>query len=221
MLQHIPKTWQYVVTCLVLSVLIGLGGRAPAQNLSDGALVEALRDGGYNVYFRHAATDWSQTDRIEATGDWTSCDPDQMRQLSDVGRVTARRIGDALRTLKIPIGKVLSSEYCRAFETARLLDLGSVETTPDIMNMRAAEYVGGREAVTRRAQRVLSEPPPAGTNVIVVGHGNLMRAATGAYAGEGGSAVYRAKPGPEGGVEMVARLSPEDWTNLASRFAGD
>jgi hypothetical protein len=30
---------------------------------------------------------------------------------------------------------VLSSEYCRAAATARLLDLGPVETTPAIMNM--------------------------------------------------------------------------------------
>jgi hypothetical protein len=74
---------------------------------------------------------------------------------------------------------MLSSEYCRAYEIARLLDLGPVKSTPHIMNMRVAEHVGGREVVIRRAQEVLSEPTPSGTNVIIVGHGNLMRAATG------------------------------------------
>jgi broad specificity phosphatase PhoE len=78
-----------------------------------------MRSGGYSIYFRHAATDWGQNDRIEAPGDWASCESDQMRQLS--------------------------------------------------------------ETVIRGAQGVLSEPPPSGTNVIIVGHGNLMQAATRAY----------------------------------------
>lgn len=116
---------------------------------------------------------------------------------------------------------MLSSEYCRAAATARLLGLGPVETTRAIMNMRAAEHVGGHQAVIRRAQRVLSEPPPPGTNVIIVGHGNLMRAATGAYTGEGGSGIYAPEPESGKGFELVARLSPDDWTRLKARFAGN
>lgn len=86
--------------------------------------------------------------------------------------------------------------------------------------MRAAEHLGGREAVIRRAQEVLSEPPPSGTNVIIVGHGNLMRAATGAYTEEGGSAVYAPRPESEDGFDLVARLAPESWTQLADRLGG-
>ena len=117
-----------------------------------------MRSGGYSIYFRHAATDWGQNDRIEAPGDSASCESDQMRQLS--------------------------------------------------------------EAVIHRAQGVLSEPPPSGTNVIIVGHGNLMRAATGAYTGEGGSAVYAPRPESEDGFELVAQLAPEGWTQLADRLGG-
>ncbi|MGH8722246.1 MAG: histidine phosphatase family protein, partial [Burkholderiales bacterium] len=183
------------------------------------ALVEALGDGGYNLYFRHAATDWGQDDQVDAAGDWTSCDPAQMRQLSSDGRATARRIGGAIRALGIPVGKVLSSEYCRAWETARLMDLGPVTRTRDIMNMRTVAYVGGREAAIRRARRVLSQPPPEGANAVIVGHGNLMRAATGAYAGEGGSGVYAPRSGDEKGFELVARLSSDDWMRLADSMA--
>ena len=131
--------------------------------------MRALRDGGYKIYFRHAATDWSQSDRIRQAGDWKSCNPDTMRQLSDAGRATAKHIGEAIRALDIRVAKMLSSEYCRSAETARLLDVGEVETTRDIMNLRAAAYVGGREVVIRRAQRVLSEPLPPGANVIIRG----------------------------------------------------
>ena len=123
--------------------------RGPAAELKGKALVEALQDGGYNIYFRHAPTDWGQHDRVEAAGDWTSCDPAKMRQLSSEGRATARRIGEAIRALGVPVAKVLSSEYCRAWETARLLDLGPVTRTRDIMNMRIVAHVGGRDAVIR------------------------------------------------------------------------
>jgi len=153
---------------------------------------------------------------VQTAGDWTSCDPAAMRQLSTEGRAIAVRIGEAIRTLGVPVATVLSSEYCRAWETARLLDLGPVTRTRDIMNMRAARHVGGRDAVIRRAQRVLAQPPPGGANVVVVGHGNLMRAATGAYVGEAGSGVYAARAENEFGVELVAELAPDDWMRSPS-----
>lgn len=194
---------------------------ALAQEIEGDALVRMLRDGGYNIYFRHAPTDWGQDDEVDAAGDWTSCDPAEMRQLSSQGRAMARRIGEAIRALGVPVEEVLSSEYCRARETARLMGLGPVSRTPDIMNMRAAAYVGGRQAVIRRARRVLAQPPPEGANAVIVGHGNLMRAATNAYAGEGGSGVYAPRPENERGFQLVARLSPAEWMRLADAIAED
>ena len=208
----------------LLVVLVGMAGAtpgAPAAELKGKALVEALQDGGYNIYFRHAPTDWGQHDRVEAAGDWTSCDPAKMRQLSSEGRATARRIGDAIRALGVPVAKVLSSEYCRAWETARLLDLGPVTRTRDIMNMRIVAHVGGRDAVIRRAQRILAQPAPEGANVVIVGHGNLMRAATGADASEAGSGVYAPRAGSEPGFELVALLAPDDWMRLAELMGED
>lgn len=202
-----------------LAIIAGAGGSIAAEEISREALVQALRQGGFTIYFRHAATDWSNGDRVEKNGDWKTCDPDKMRQLSEAGRISARQIGTAIQALEIPVGRILSSEYCRAVETARLFSLGPVETTRDIMNLRAAEYVGGRDAAIARAQRVLSRSPPAGTNVIVVGHGNLMRGATQAYPDEGGSGVFAPKPEDPIGFELVAVLKPEEWSRLADAFA--
>ena len=202
-----------------MALAMALIAPASAQQLADDALIDALRRGGYNIYFRHAETDWSNGDQVEHVGDWTSCDTAKMRQLSDQGRNTARRLGDAIRALGIPVGKVLSSEYCRAVETAELMKLGPVQTTRDIMNMRAADLVGGREAVVRRAQRVLATRPPAGANVVIVGHGNLMRAATDAYPQEGGSGIYAPRGEIDRGFVLVGRLSSQDWARLAAQFA--
>lgn len=194
--------------------LVFAAGPAPAQDLLSGkALIETLRQGGYNIYFRHAATDWSQHDQVTRDGDWTSCNPARMRQLSAEGREVARRIGVAIRRLEIPIGRILSSEYCRAHETAQLMDLGPVTTTRAIMNTRAADFVGGLDAVVERARRVLATPPETGTNTVLVAHGNLMRAASGAYSGEGGAAVFA--PQKDGEFRLVAQLTSDDWERLA------
>ena len=100
------------------------------------------------------------------------------------GRATARRIGDAIRALAIPVGEILSSEYCRAVETAEGLNLGPITTTPDIMNLRAAEFVGGRAAAIRRYQLIIAKPPKAGTNRVITAHGDLSRDATGVLSDE-------------------------------------
>lgn len=208
--------------CLAaLAVMAVIARPVGAQDLAGAALIDALRGGGYTLYFRHAATDWSQSDRVAADGDWTSCAPADMRQLSDAGRATARRLGVALRALEIPVAKVLSSEYCRAAETARLMALGPVRPTRDIMNLRAAAYVGGRDAAVARVRRQLAKPVPPGGNVVIVAHGNLMRAATGAYPGEAGSGVFKSDPASELGFVLVAELAAGDWLQLAAQIVGD
>lgn len=202
---------------IVLGLLLALvaGAANASERMSDAALVQALRGGGYNIYFRHAQTEWSQQDRVATAGDWTSCDPAEMRQLSAAGKATASRIGNALRALAIPVGTVMSSEYCRTAQTAEAMGLGPVERSREIMNMRAASYLGGPEAVTARAKRTLSQTPAAGANTVLVAHGNLMRAATGEYTGEAGAVVVR----PDGaGFRVVATLLPEDWERLAAEF---
>jgi len=180
------------------------------------ALVEALREGGYNIYFRHAATNWSQADRVAEAGDWTSCDPDRMRQLADAGRRTASAIGEAMRALQIPVAHVFASPYCRAVETARLMQLGKIETTTDIMNMRVAEYFGGPSAIIEHARQRLSTPPHAGTNIVLVAHGNVFRDATGVYPKEAEAIVCR--PAGKGNHSVVARIPPQAWERLVAEY---
>ncbi|MDX1593178.1 MAG: histidine phosphatase family protein [Gammaproteobacteria bacterium] len=201
---------------ILLGLLLASHAALPAAaeaELEGMALVDALRAGGYNLYFRHAATDWSQDDRVTQSGDWTSCDPARIRQLSDQGRRTARQVGEAMRALAIPVGRVFASPYCRAVETAEAMDLGPVETTADVMNLRVADYFGGREAIVAMARARLASPPAAGRNDVYVAHGNVARAATAVYPGEGEGLVFRPRDGD--GFEFVGRLSPEMWRRLA------
>lgn len=95
--------------------------------------------------------------------------------------------------------------------------LGPVQPTIEIMNMRAAEFVGGREAVIDRARRALSIPPAEGTNSVFVAHGNLMRTVSGAYTGEAGAAVFF--PIGDGEFQLIAQIAPEDWDLIARQVS--
>jgi broad specificity phosphatase PhoE len=189
-----------------------------AAELEGQALLSALRGGGHTIYFRHAATDWSQQDRVEQAGDWTSCDPEQIRQLSEQGRATARAIGEAMRALGIPVVQIMASPYCRTLQTAQLLALGPVETTDAVINMRVAAYFGGPQAVVATARALLATPPIGAGNTVIVAHGNVARDATPVYPGEAEAVIFR--PDQGGGFEFVGRLSPSDWADLAAAGEG-
>jgi phosphohistidine phosphatase SixA len=179
--------------------------------LDDAALLAALRGGGHNLYFRHVATDWSQSDQVRGVEDLGSCDATRMRQLSEQGRKDARNIGEAIRQLQVPVGEILASPYCRTVETARQMQVGEVVATDQVMNMRAADYVGGRASVIASAQALLASKPPAGNRVIVA-HGNVASAATPAYPGEGEALVFQ--PDGEGGFVLRGRIPVADWSRL-------
>ncbi|MEW8561977.1 MAG: histidine phosphatase family protein [Candidatus Thiodiazotropha sp.] len=178
----------------------------------DAELVAQLRNGGYTLYFRHVATDWSEQDRVSKAGDWLSCNDAKMRQLSDSGRADARRIGEAIRSLGIPVGEVLASPYCRTMETAKLFDVGPVIQSSDVMNLRSAGYFGGRDKIIARARRLLATLPAAGANRIVIGHGNVAREATPVYPEEGEGVVFRADG--KGGFGVIARIPPQRWRRM-------
>src|SRR5215472_16985689 len=114
--------------CLSLSVGIGLmiAPGVAAQTLSGGALVTALRQGGFIILMRHASSPQQPPSRENANPDNVKVE----RQLDDVGRSTAMAMGKALRDLKIPVGEVLSSPTYRALETARLAQWTNVTAVP-------------------------------------------------------------------------------------------
>ena len=199
----------------LLANCVVLAGSVAAADalLVDAALVAALRGGGHNIYFRHVATVWSQHDQVQKVDDWRSCDATRMRQLSDQGRDDARAIGSALHRLEVPVGEVLASPYCRTVETARLMQLGEVIESMQVMNLRSADYVGGRASVIASAQALLASPAASGNRVIVA-HGNVAREATPVYPAEGEALVFA--PDSEGGFILRARITVEDWSRLVT-----
>lgn len=194
------------LSMVLLSMAVGAGAAQGMPRGADADLIAELKRGGYNLYVRHAATDWSQSDRITAYGDWTSCDPARIRQLSDEGRRDARAVGAALRTLGIRLGRIFASPYCRTMETAKLMSGRTAKPTTDLLNFRAASFVGGSKAVVARARTLLSGPPEAGVNDLFVAHGNLGRAALETSLAEGEMLVVA--PRSHGRFEAAGTLTP-------------
>jgi virginiamycin B lyase len=179
----------------------------PQAPLEGEALVDALRQGGYVLYFNHAASDLSQTDT--ATGNLRNCADQQ--NLTDRGRAEARAIGISILALDIPIGQVLSSAYCRARDTA-LLAFGQAETSPDLTGFPEEESAQRIAALIR----LLSTPPASGTNIVLVSHRANLANTAGISIAEGEAAVFL--PVQPDGFVLIARVLPEEWQEL-ERFA--
>jgi phosphohistidine phosphatase SixA len=119
-----------------------------------------------------------------------------------MGRIESRRVGVAFRTRRIPIGRVLSSEWCRCSETARLA-FGRAELWPALNS-----YFNDptRDAAQTPAVRALAGEPPGRGNLIMVTHQLNVRAVTG-IAPEPGELVVLTPHG-DGRFTIAGRLSP-------------
>ncbi|MCL6260443.1 hypothetical protein M3O96_15175 [Aquiflexum sp. TKW24L] len=80
---------------------------------------------GYVLVFRHtnASVGVDIVDSPVAQW-WKSCDPGVARQLNDVGKANAKKIGDVIKKFKIPIAGAISSEFCRSVQTFENMNLG-------------------------------------------------------------------------------------------------
>lgn len=163
-------------------------------------LLAALKRGGYVVYFRHTATDFSKNDSAMKGFD----DCENQRLLSEQGRRDAIAIGQRIRALELPIGEALASPFCRTMDHARLM-LTNVTPRNEVRETQNGDYAGLKQ---------LLATPVARGNRWIVGHGIPFRAVAGApHLAEGEAAVIR--PGTTGWT-VVARLAVADWQTLGT-----
>jgi hypothetical protein len=185
---------------LAFLAMILLASAATAEPSAE--LFAQLRQGGYVLFLRHTSTDFSQDDsRMKSFEDCAT-----QRNLTDKGRAEARALGEHVKRLKIPIGEVLASPFCRTMETARLA-FGKARATNDV---RGGPLSADDPKRYQPLRLRLGTTPAAGTNTVLSSHGNPFRAVAGPpYLAEGEIAVVR----PEGGEKfsVIARIRPTDW----------
>jgi broad specificity phosphatase PhoE len=182
---------------LVVLGLICASGSQPG--LASEVAWHALREGGAVALLRHA--------QAPGTGDppgFRLGDCSTQRNLSSEGREQARQIGAQFTANHIPIERVLSSEWCRCLETARLAFGDRVEPFPALNSFFSTQDAEGAQT---RAVRALVEGWRAQSGVLVlVTHQVNITALTGLYPGEGEILVL--KPRAASGFDLAARFRP-------------
>ncbi len=158
---------------LTMLLLLLQPGLAPAQPIlpvtawepAGQALVQRLRGGGHVLFFRHADTAGEPCDRSFRIGDRAG-----QRNISARGQDQARRIGEAMASLGIPVARpVLAGPVFRARDTAEAAFGAEAVAVTD--SLLADDYAAGRlDWVVAEHRRLLAAPVPAGGNRVLVGH---------------------------------------------------
>ena len=158
-----------------------------AAAADDEELWQLLVGGGQFVLVRHTVTTPGVGDpegmRLE--------DCSSQRNLTGEGRDHARRIGEAFRSRKVRVARVLSSPWCRCVETAGIA-FGSADISPPLGNLFGRQHLRAKQVAEMR--ELLKEAPAAG-NVVLVSHGSTILALTGISPATGEAVVLT----PQGG----------------------
>jgi broad specificity phosphatase PhoE len=199
----------------VLSIMSGLMLAVPAYaqpRPSDMELAQMLRAGGYVIVVRHGATYNDQADTDPLNHENVA----KQRQLNANGEEAAKAFGDAFKQIGIPVSKAITSQFNRAYQTAKLAGFGDVEKTADVTE---GGLVVSPDENNRRAaafRKLASTPPPAGTNIVIVSHKPNIIDAFGKdwfEIKEGEATVFK----PDGAAAtVVARVQMDEWPRIAA-----
>ena len=182
---------------VIFTVLLGFCGTVEVAGADDAADAwKALRAGGHVALMRHADAPGGVGDppgfRVEGCA--------TQRNLSEKGRADAEKIGSQLKGEGIAFEKILSSPWCRCIDTARLLNLGTVETEATFGNVVVLK--DQRQTLTTGARALIARWT-AGGNLLVVTHGANIQALTGVWLASGEIVVVK---GGSDRTEPVGRL---------------
>ncbi|EDX84138.1 phosphoglycerate mutase family protein [Synechococcus sp. PCC 7335] len=181
------------------------------DQLSSAELLSALQEGGHVIYFRHAQTEKDYADQADPNMSLDDCET--QRKLNDIGEQQAEVIGTAFTEKEIPVGEVITSEYCRAWKTADIA-FGRYTKDPQLNFLPFEDYTDEQvEEMRANVMPLLTAVPAEGQNTVIVGHDDIFEAATGIYPAPQGIA-YVLTPDGNGEFLLQANMLPEEWTQL-------
>jgi len=208
-----PRNYHYAVFgCMPGGTCESTGSRTTRTP----SLVQVLRAGGYVLYFRHATasvcldnTSLGYASVTTSPNWWKSCDANcgtaTARQLSPEAVIEAPTVGDFLRGQQVPFGRVVSSEFCRCFTTAELMNLGpTIEHSP-LVTFFVYDDVADR---CTNSQALIATVPTAGTNTAILTHVGITCGDLGTLQ-PAEALVY--KPDGAGGTLLITRVKWNEW----------
>ena len=171
----------------VLALLIG-------STLSFGAVSaetgwSALQSGTI-VLFRHAIAPG-----IGDPTDFKLGDCSTQRNLDAAGQAQARRIGEQFRAQQISVQKVMTSQWCRAQETAQLAFPGMAQESPAFNSFFAeTNRSAAQSAQSKAALEIFRQWKGPGVLAVVTHQVNIT-ALTGIYPGSGEGVIVQTQAG--------------------------
>ncbi|EKQ71255.1 phosphohistidine phosphatase SixA [Leptolyngbyaceae cyanobacterium JSC-12] len=194
--------WAIAVGCSTIFLLIGFVGLR--QNItgyaaSDDSSWQVLQQEqqGMVVIMRHA--------EAPGTGDppdFQLSDCSTQRNLSAAGRSQAIRIGQAFRQRNIQIARVLSSQWCRCLDTARLLNLTPVEPFALLNSFFQNQRIERQQ--TRALQQFIFDQWKTQGVIILVTHQVNITALTNIF--------------PQSGEMVVLQVLPNNQTRVVGQI---
>lgn len=177
-------------------VLLGLAGAAAhSRGLADDALLG--RPDGLVLLMRHASAPGGGDPDGFRLDDCAT-----QRNLSDEGRAQARRIGERLRGLGLPIAVVWHSQWCRTRETAELLAVAPLRPEP-LFNSFFDDQAREQRFAAEARQRLTAWAGPGA--LLVVTHQVNITALSGVFPASGEIVAMRF--GGAAGAQLLGRLT--------------
>lgn len=181
-----------------VSIFLGVLCIALGAAADDAELLATLQSGEHVALMRHAIAPGSDDPPNFRIGDCPT-----QRNLSPGGRDQAVAIGGHLRANGLAEARIVSSQWCRCLDTARLLSLGDVEELPSLNSLVSYPRQRGEMTQSLRdwiGQQDLSEP------TILVTHSINIGALLGSYPEEG--EIFIVRRTGEGELSVVGSIPP-------------
>ena len=203
MAARIHLNWKWFFGSLALVLSIGAGTATATSDAATNAQTQAgwqlLQRGetGLVVAMRHAIAPGTGDPANFKLGDCST-----QRNLSAQGRTQAQQIGAEFRNRNIKIARVLSSQWCRCLETAKLINLGKVEPFPALNSFFSDSSQEARQTATIR--KLIVDNRNTKSAVIMVTHQVNITAITNIVP-QSGEAVILKSDG-QGKIKIVGGI---------------
>ncbi|MDV6318366.1 histidine phosphatase family protein [Chromohalobacter sp. HP20-39] len=181
---------------LALALLLGVLDAFPISAQANETTWRALQKGGAVILMRHAVAPG-----IGDPAEFERGRCETQRNLSERGRAQARAIGRDLRERNISVAAVYASQWCRALDTARLMDIGDVKPAPWLDSFFRER--SDKESRTRKAREHILDWQGPG-NLLLVTHQVNISALVGSVIGAGEMIVVRPT---DDKLQVLGRLS--------------
>ena len=187
---------------LFVIILAGSFIVSPSNSLADNNdIIAKLKAGGHILMIRHALAPGSGDPKNFKIGDCST-----QRNLNETGRTQARSIGNWLRSKGVVSARVYSSQWCRCLETAKLMNLGSVQEFPALNSFY--ERIQDREPNIATLKDFISRQPIDGALIVFVTHFVTIGAIAGESVPSGKGVLLELKK--DKSYEMVGRIAFEN-----------